>query len=201
MGKRQDAALETRQKIIDAVKELLEQKNPEEISIEEITKKAHVAKGSFYTHFKRKEDVISEIDFLEYDFLKNDVSHIQGVEKQLAYYLIQSVKIIKKNSLPIARQWMKGAVSPLEKESIGEKKYHYDYENILSILKKAINNKELKQSTPIEALTKTILNQYYGAVASWCILGQNYSLVEIIEHYCEDELNLLLHSYQYKEEN
>ena len=55
MGKRQDAALQTRKKIIEAMKELLDEKKAEEINIEEITQRAHIAKGSFYTHFKRKE--------------------------------------------------------------------------------------------------------------------------------------------------
>lgn len=196
MGKRQEAALETKKKIIEAVKQLLEQKSPEEISIEEITKKACIAKGSFYTHFKRKEDVILEIDFQEYAFLKDDVSRIQGVEQQLSYYLIQSVKIIEKNSLSVARQWMKGAVAPLQEEKAGTRKYRFDYDNILSILNNGMDQKELKQTTPVEILTEMMMNQYYGAVASWCILGQERSLVSMMEHYCQYELKILLQDYQ-----
>ncbi len=70
MGKRQEAALETRQKIVEVVKELMEEKKAEDINIEEITKRARVAKGSFYTHFKRKEDVVSEVALLEYSVVK-----------------------------------------------------------------------------------------------------------------------------------
>ena len=54
MGKRQEAALETRQKIVDAVRALLRQRRADEINIEDITQRAGVAKGTFYTHFKRK---------------------------------------------------------------------------------------------------------------------------------------------------
>lgn len=42
MGKRQEAALETKRKITAAVNELLNEKNLNEISIEEITTKAGV---------------------------------------------------------------------------------------------------------------------------------------------------------------
>lgn len=53
MCKRQDAALETQQKIIEVMRALLQEKNANEINIEEITQCAGVAKGSLYTHFRR----------------------------------------------------------------------------------------------------------------------------------------------------
>ena len=87
MGKRQEAALETKHKIVQAVKELMEEKSVEEMNIEEITTRAGVAKGSFYTHFKRKEDVVSEIALLEYDVVKNIVIHSsQDVYSQLSEF-------------------------------------------------------------------------------------------------------------------
>ena len=61
MGKRQEAALEMRQKLIDVTAALLQERRADEINIEAITARANVAKGTFYTHFKRKEDVISVI--------------------------------------------------------------------------------------------------------------------------------------------
>lgn len=194
MGKRQDAALETRKKIIIAVKELLKQKDPDEINIEEITKQAHIAKGSFYTHFKRKEDVISEIDFLEYVPLQEEVHHIQGVHQQISYYLIQSVKIIEKNSLAVARIWVKGAVAPIKDETSGIRKYSFDYDNILRILKQAVTQEELRVKLPLEIITQMIMNYFYGAVASWCIVGDDFKLVESIENYCQHELKNLLNS-------
>ena len=67
MGKRQEAALETRQKLINAVKKLSETKEYHEMSIDEITQTAGVAKGTFYTYFKRREDIISVIAYENFD--------------------------------------------------------------------------------------------------------------------------------------
>lgn len=49
MGKRQDAALQTRKKIIEAMKELLDEKKAEEINIEEITQRAHIANTTLFS--------------------------------------------------------------------------------------------------------------------------------------------------------
>lgn len=139
MGKRQEAALETKHKIVQAVKELMEEKSVEEMNIEEITTRAGVAKGSFYTHFKRKEDVVSEIALLEYDVVKNIVIHSsQDVYSQLSEFKKKSVAIIEKGTLQVAQQWIKSVSAPLEEEKSGIRKYQFDRETIMSLLNLAV---------------------------------------------------------------
>ncbi|MCC8121622.1 MAG: TetR/AcrR family transcriptional regulator, partial [Oscillospiraceae bacterium] len=45
-----------------AAKSLISEKSFERISIDEIAKKAGVSTGSFYTYFKRKEDVFEALN-------------------------------------------------------------------------------------------------------------------------------------------
>ena len=54
LTKRQQDALETKKKIVNATKKLLSQKGFEKISINEITKEAKVSTGSFYTYCRRR---------------------------------------------------------------------------------------------------------------------------------------------------
>ena len=58
MKKRQQMALKTRQKILNAVYELLQKNEFDELSIDDITNHCAVAKGTFYTYFKHKYDVV-----------------------------------------------------------------------------------------------------------------------------------------------
>lgn len=60
MNKRQQSAQNTRKKLIQAALKLLKEKGFKAINVEEITKEAGVAKGTFYIYFKRKEDIILE---------------------------------------------------------------------------------------------------------------------------------------------
>ena len=61
MTKRQENALKTRQKILDAAFELLNKNEFDDLNIDDITNHCNVAKGTFYTYFKHKEDVVFEI--------------------------------------------------------------------------------------------------------------------------------------------
>lgn len=59
---RQLRAEETRERIVQAAKALIATKGFDETSIEDITARAGVSIGSFYTYFKRKEDVVRALD-------------------------------------------------------------------------------------------------------------------------------------------
>ena len=61
MNKRQKSAVETKRKLISAGLELIKEKGFDAINVEDITKKAGVAKGTFYIYFKHKEDIVMEI--------------------------------------------------------------------------------------------------------------------------------------------
>ena len=58
MTNRKLTALETKRKLLETAKRIIREKGLVNTSIEEITKACGVANGTFYTYFKRKEDVV-----------------------------------------------------------------------------------------------------------------------------------------------
>lgn len=61
MTNRQLAAAETRKRLVEAAKAIICDKGLSNTSIEEITEASGVSKGTFYTYFKRKEDIVFEL--------------------------------------------------------------------------------------------------------------------------------------------
>jgi len=84
---RQKKALETRDKLLKTSLDLFNKFGFEHVSVEQITKTCHVSKGTFYTHFPSKYDVILE-KFKELD------SFYSTVEKNIDHTLPASEKIL-----------------------------------------------------------------------------------------------------------
>lgn len=61
MTNRQISAMETRKKILNAGRKIICEKGLGSTSVEEITEAAGVAKGTFYTYFRRKEEIVFEL--------------------------------------------------------------------------------------------------------------------------------------------
>lgn len=59
LSRQQQKSMETKARIFDAAKHILQKKGYEELSIKNICEKAGVSNGSFYHHFKTKDDLLS----------------------------------------------------------------------------------------------------------------------------------------------
>ena len=76
MNKRQKSAAETKRKLITVGFDLIKENGFDAINVEDITKKAGVAKGTFYIYFKRKEDIVLEISRFPFSEINNELMQI-----------------------------------------------------------------------------------------------------------------------------
>lgn len=197
MGKRQEAALETRQKLINAVKKLSETKAYHEMSIDDITQAAGVAKGTFYTYFKRREDIISVIAYENFNKVLNSVSdETMDVVERIARFLNDSARIIEDDSLQIAQQWYRSVTSPLYGDTLGMNKLSYDRSFIECCLQSAVDNGTLQLDTPANSISLQIISAYYGAVALWCMSDGKIEHTAIIKDFCKDSLSKIIDQYR-----
>ena len=197
MGKRQEAALETKQKLIDAVKKLSKAKKYHEMSIDDITQTAGVAKGTFYTYFKRREDIISVIAYENLDkALRRASDEEMDAAEKIEQFLNDSASIIKENSLQIAQQWYRSVTSPLDGDTLGMDKLNYDRSFIEGCLQNAVDNGILQSDMPVSSISMQIISAYYGAVALWCMSDGKIDQTEIIKDFCKDSLTKIINSYR-----
>lgn len=75
MTKRKEQARETREKIYQSALELINEKGFSNVSIKEITDRAGISSGSFYSYFDSKEDLIF------YTFSESDEIYRQAYEQ------------------------------------------------------------------------------------------------------------------------
>ena len=79
MSIRDEKAQQTKIKIIEAAKELIQNNGISNVSVDDITKLAGVAKGSFYVYFKKKEDIIGEIGCMEFRYINEEISNMKSI--------------------------------------------------------------------------------------------------------------------------
>lgn len=94
LSKQQLKSQETKRKIFHAAKEILQKEGYEALSIKNICEKAHVSNGSFYHHFKTKDDLLSyyieEQPNIDPDLLELP-SDIEGVKSSIIYVYLNYV--------------------------------------------------------------------------------------------------------------
>ena len=170
---RQIRAVETRKRIVAAAKKLISENGFENVSIEDIAKEAEVSTGSFYTYFKKKEDVVEELNqsnFYRLAEITNEIAD-KALNDRLRYYCREFLAEIERVGIEICRQWIRNNIAPVETE-ISEKKttkYQHDYLAMKSILAEGIRRGELSADAPVDELALFLNAQLYGLMVAWCM--------------------------------
>lgn len=162
MGIRDEKASQTKNKIIEAAKELIKDKGLSNVSVDDITKQAGVAKGSFYVYFKKKEDIVGEIGCMEFRYINEELNNMNNlnIKEKLNYYAKRYKDGVLELGIEISKCWLQNNLNC-------RCKLEYDYSAISNIIKDAIKNNELKKDTNVSILTYKIISALYGLMLIW----------------------------------
>lgn len=198
MNKRQLSAQTTRRKLITAGLELIKEKGFDAINVEDITRKAGVAKGSFYTYFKRKEDIVLDISRAPFGEIAEELQNMKKMEliERLTHYFHRFMECVESCGINVCRQWTKDVLDPNNvPDNKDGQKWKYDFEMLKSILEDAISNGELKKDTPAELLTHIIISELYGMMTCWCMSDGKFEPLEWTHKFCKIQLRPILKPY------
>lgn len=198
MNKRQLSAQTTRRKLITAGLELIKEKGFDAINVEDITRKAGVAKGSFYTYFKRKEDIVLDISRAPFGEIAEELQNMKKMEliERLTHYFHRFMECVESCGINVCRQWTKDVLDPNNvPDNKDGQKWKYDFEMLKGILEDAISNGELKKDTPAELLTHIIISELYGMMTCWCMSDGKFEPLEWTHKFCKIQLRPILKPY------
>ena len=171
MGKREEQALQTKTKIIEAAKALIQEKGIDNVSVDDITKLAGVAKGSYYVHFKKKEDIVGEIGCMEFRYINEEISDMKSINivEKLEYYFKRYKDGVMDLGVEISKCWLQNNLNC-------RCKLEYDYLAISNMIKAAIISKEIKEDINIDILVYKIISILYGLMLIWIMSDGNVKL-------------------------
>ena len=197
---RQARAAETRKRIVAAAKKLITENGFENVSIENIAKEAEVSTGSFYTYFKKKEDVVEELNQLSFYRLAEITNEMKdkGLDDRLKYYCRQFLAEIERVGIEICRQWIRNNITPVNMEISGKEttKYNHDYLAMKSLLEEGIRRGELTVDTPVDEMAFYINTQLYGLMVAWCMTDASVVGSDRTDAFCETVMKPALMPYR-----
>ncbi len=168
--RRQTEALEKRRRILDTALRMIRKGGFHAVSVDAITQVAGVAKGTFYVHFRTKEDLVRECCSVPFDELGRRARASQGsLTERLSAFFHAHARLSEEQGLEICREWFRIAVSPEEAVKLGLEAYSRDRKVILSFLKDAVKGGELTSGAPVNTLADLLVARLYGMTATWCM--------------------------------
>jgi len=170
LSKQQRKSKETKERIFQAAKRILQKSGYEELSIKNICEEAGVSNGSFYHHFKTKDDLLSyyiedqpSIDPDRLELPKNK----EDAKETIIHVYLNYVKYCKE----LGVEFMAGYYTP-HNQALNptiRTERPYPIVTVQHYLERALGANAIQLNLKIEEITTDIRMIVIGNVFEWCL--------------------------------
>lgn len=174
LSKQQRKSKETKERIFQAAKRILQKSGYEELSIKNICEEAGVSNGSFYHHFKTKDDLLSyyiedqpSIDPDRLELPKNK----EDAKETIIHVYLNYVKYCKE----LGVEFMAGYYTP-HNQALNptiRTERPYPIVTVQHYLERALEANAIQLNLKIEEITTDIRMIVIGNVFEWCMRDGN----------------------------
>lgn len=171
LSRQQQKSMETKAKIFAAAKHILQKKGYEQLSIKNICEEAGVSNGSFYHHFKTKDDLLSyyieEQPSINPDLL--DLPKDTGEAKQTIIYVYMNYVHYCED---LGVEFMSNYYTPKNQSlnPVSRTERPYPIITVHNYLKKCIDAGIVTPKLPLDDITTDIRIIVIGNVFEWCLM-------------------------------
>jgi TetR/AcrR family fatty acid metabolism transcriptional regulator len=188
LTKRQEQALETKNRIYTAAIDLMDRKGFENITIAEISEKAGVSVGAFYHYFESKNDILAEIFHQADEYFSAQVA--PGLkEKRIPEQIVEYFDHYARFNVASGVEMTQQLFNPKIKFFIQEGR------PMLTILQDMIRvgqeNGEIRADAEPEELTRFLFVVARGVVFEWSLYDGSYDLEARMHKYIESLVSTL----------
>lgn len=170
LTKQQKKSKETKARIFQAAKQILQRDGYEQLSIKNICEEAGVSNGSFYHHFKTKDDLLSY--YIE-DQPSIDPGHLElpsnaeDAKDAIIYVYLNYVKYCRE----LGVEFMSGYYTPKNQALNPEIRTERPYPiiTVQTYLEKAVAAGAVSLAFSLEEITTDIRMIVIGNVFEWCM--------------------------------
>jgi TetR/AcrR family fatty acid metabolism transcriptional regulator len=180
--KRQEQALETKNRIYTAAIDLMDRDGFEKITIADISRKAGVSVGAFYHYFDSKNDILAEIFHQADEYFSTQV--ISGLKKksvpeQIVEYFDHYAKFNVASGVEMTQQLFNPKIKFFIKDGRPMQTILQD------LIRKGQGKKEIRAVADPEELARFLFVMARGVVFEWSLYDGSYDLEATMHQYIE----------------
>ncbi len=179
LAHRKAKAKETRQRLFAAAAELFDAQGYHKTSVDQIARRAKVAKGTFFLHFATKDAVIGELVRIQ---LRGARKAREAATTPLARLraTVLGLGQMAGMSKPLSRAVLAASI---ESPTIGgdaDQLFHGIFDGMVEDAREARKAGELAEGADPETVARLLMASYLGATLHFCSSPQTKPLVELL---------------------
>jgi AcrR family transcriptional regulator len=180
---------DTRLRLFTAGAELFATHGYHATSVEQIARRAGVAKGTFFLHFPTKDALVTELVRLQVRFVARERERLvvegAGPSVRLRATVMALGRLADRN---IARAVLTAGLDKGDVGSAIDRLYQDVLELMIEDARAAVRARELSRSTDPEMFALVLMDSFLGATVSFATNPRGRSLIEMLEALVDTNL-------------
>ncbi len=170
LGRQQQKSKETKERIFRAAKHILQKKGYEQLSIKNICEEAGVSNGSFYHHFKTKDDLLSYY-IEEQPSINPDLLDMPGNVEEAKLAVIRVYLNYVDYCKELGVEFMSGYYDPKNQalNPVSRTERPYPIVTVQNYINNALAAGVIHLNVELEEFTTDIRMIVIGNVFEWCL--------------------------------
>lgn len=198
MTRRQEQAQRTRKALFECALRLFREKGYDGVTVDDITQAAGTAKGTFYTYFRTKSDIIIEefrtIDDFYRHYQRNLSRYDTAEKKILAFVRAQMRYVRDKVGLEMLKILYANNIMEPGTEKILIDTGRFLHELVRSIIEEGQARDEFRTDVSADRLAQLFNRSFRSVFLDWAISNNGFDLVKEGVEFCRIiALPMLLH--------
>lgn len=192
MAKLGPTALRTKNAIMDSALKLFDERGFDSVTIEDITNDAKVAKGSFYTYFSTKSDIIVDefwkIDEYYHEYSTRNLKRYRTAREKLLAFTKAQMRYVRDviGNANLKILYANQTIQP-GRDKIITKKERQWVKIISEIIAEGQASGEFRKDLDAALMANLFNRSARGVFLDWCILDAEFDLVKeglfVMEHW------------------
>lgn len=195
---RKEKAIHTKNKLFETAVELIKENGYDNVTISDICEKAGVAKGTFYVHYKSKEDIVKESYYSDMsEFVLNQYNILisqnekMGIKEKIEKFLMSEIMFTNHVGYMVTcRAYVTNLTECISKDSKHFERREFTKKLKMLILE-GINQNVFETNQNVEDVFLYLESFTRGLMASWCFSNGEFDIVEKGEKYISEILKRL----------
>jgi AcrR family transcriptional regulator len=198
MTKRQKQAIETKEALFDAAVALFNKKGYDNVTVEEITSRVGVAKGTFYTYFRSKSDIVIEefrnIDGYYARYERNLRRYTSANKRLLAFTRAQLKYVRDVVGIKLLKLLYANNIVVPDSEHILIDTKRYLHEVMRRIIAYGQKTGDFRTDRSVDELALYVNRSMRSVFLDWAISDAEFDLVSEGMNYCQAIICPALHA-------
>lgn len=187
---RKENAILTKNKLFDTAIELIKEKGYDNATVSEICKKAGVAKGTFYVHYKSKEDIVKESYYSDMaQFILREYQNLisqdinMSIKRKIENFIVAEFMFANHVGYSLTcRAYVTNLTECISGISTHFERRYFT-KDLKSLILDGIKQKVFEKDQTVDEIFLYIESFVRGLMASWCFSNGEFDIVKKGKQY------------------